>query len=49
VPLPVHDWQMTGLDVNRGFAAADISTAEFTGGAAAAATPLPESQPRADG
>jgi hypothetical protein len=49
VPLPVHDWQMTGLDVNRGFAAADISTAEFTGDAAAAATPLPESQPRADG
>ena len=39
-PLPVHDWHMTGLDVNRGFALSDISTAEFTGGAAAPAMPL---------
>ncbi len=40
IPLPVHDWHMTGLDVNRGFTAADIDAAEFAGSAAAPATSL---------
>jgi hypothetical protein len=39
-PLPVHDWHMTGLDVNRGFTATDISTAEFIGSAMAPAMAL---------
>lgn len=34
VPLSVHRWQMTGLDVNRGLALADVSAAAFTGKAA---------------
>ncbi len=29
LPLSVHDWQLTGLDVNRGFSVADISGATF--------------------
>lgn len=29
--LPVHDWQLTGLDVNRGLNAADISGPAFSG------------------
>jgi hypothetical protein len=40
VPIPVHDWHMTGLDVNRGYTAADISAAAFAGTAAAPAMPL---------
>ena len=39
-PVPVHDWHMTGLDVNRGFTVADISNARFTGAAATPAAPL---------
>ena len=34
--LPVHDWHVTGLDVNRGYSANDIRGPEFT---RAAATP----------
>ena len=30
-PLPVHDWRLTGLDVNRGFQAIDLRGADFTG------------------
>jgi hypothetical protein len=39
-PLPVHDWHLTGLDVNRGFDLADIDGAKFGGAAAAPAAPL---------
>ena len=37
-PLSVHRWQMSGLDVNRGLALADVSAATFTGKAEAPAT-----------
>ncbi len=40
-PLAVHDWRLTGLDVNRGLTPADIDGTEFSGGATRAATPLP--------
>ena len=33
-PLPVHDWRLTGLDVNRGMTVADVAEGRFTGGAA---------------
>ena len=39
VPLPVHDWQLMGLDLNRGFDAAMVSGPAFTGRAAYPATP----------
>ena len=29
--LPVHDWRLLGLDVNRGITAAEISGPEFSG------------------
>lgn len=35
--LPVHAWRLTGLDVNRGYAEADISGPAFTGSASPAA------------
>jgi hypothetical protein len=35
--LPVHDWTLTGLDVNRGYAAEALQGAAFSGGAAAVA------------
>ncbi len=38
--LPAHDWRITGLDVNRGYAAAALRGPQFTGAAAAAAAPL---------
>ena len=38
IALPAHDWQITGLDVNRGYAAADIGGAVFAGAAAAPAS-----------
>jgi hypothetical protein len=41
LPLPVHDWRMTGLDVNRGLEAAEVSGPSFTGKALAPATALP--------
>lgn len=39
VPLPVHDWQLTGLDVNRGLPAETVTGPVFTGRAADPATP----------
>lgn len=39
-PLPVHDWRMTGLDVNRGLDRASVSGPAFTGAAARPATSL---------
>lgn len=36
-PLSVHRWHMSGLDVNRGLALADVSAATFTGKAEAPA------------
>lgn len=38
--LPVHDWRLTGLDVNRGYGAEAVSGAQFTGAAAAPARAL---------
>ena len=34
LPLPVHDWRITGLDVNRGYSPSDVLGPEFTGAAA---------------
>ena len=39
-PIPVHDWQLTGLDVNRGLTAADIGGNALAGRAAAPAESL---------
>lgn len=39
-PLPVHDWRLTGLDVNRGLTDADVTGARFSARAATPATPL---------
>ena len=36
-PLPVHDWHLVGLDVNRGIIAAEVGGVAFTGRAAAPA------------
>lgn len=38
--LPVHDFRLTGLDVNRGYAAGAIDGEAFAGAAAAPAAPL---------
>lgn len=38
--FPAHDWRLTGLDVNRGYALADVSGASFSGAAAAPAQAL---------
>lgn len=38
--LPAHDWRITGLDVNRGYGAGDLSGPAFTGKAAAPAQAL---------
>jgi len=43
--LPVHDWQLTGLDLNRGWSAADITGSQFTGVAKSPAKALPGSNP----
>ena len=40
IRLPAHEWHVTGLDVNRGFEAADVAGAEFTGKATAPAAAL---------
>ena len=40
VPLPVHDWQMTGLDLNRFLSQTELAGPAFTGRAAASAAPL---------
>jgi hypothetical protein len=39
-PLPVHDWRLTGLDVNRGMTPADIGGASFAGAAIAPAAAI---------
>lgn len=40
LPLPVHDWRLTGLDAGRGFGADEIAGATFTGRALAPAAAL---------
>ncbi len=40
LPLPVHDWQLDGLDLNRGLTAAELSGATLSGRAAAPAAAL---------
>jgi len=39
--LPVHDWRLTGLDINRGMQATEISSTDFNGRALAPAKALP--------
>lgn len=39
-PLPVHDWRLTGLEVNRGMTAEELSGPVFLGRAAAPGAPL---------
>jgi hypothetical protein len=41
LPLPVHNWHLTGLDVNRGLTAEELGGMEFSGKAAAPAALLP--------
>ena len=38
--LPVHDWQLTGLDLDRGYGAADLDGSGFGGAARLPARPL---------
>ena len=40
VPIPVHDWQLTGLDLDRGLTSAELSGSSFTGHAIAPARAL---------
>ncbi len=40
LPLPVHDWRLTGLDVDRGLDAAEVGGAAFSGEAARPAAAL---------
>ena len=40
LPLPVHDWRLIGLDVNRGLDVAEVSGPAFSGKAVAAAAGL---------
>lgn len=40
LPLPVHDWRITGLDVKRGYSPSDVIGPEFTGAAARPASPI---------
>jgi hypothetical protein len=40
-PLPVHDWVLTGLDVDRGMSLADLGAGSFQGAAVAPAALLP--------
>ena len=39
-PLPVHDWRLVGIDVNRGLSVADVEGPKFLGPAATPAAPL---------
>ena len=41
LPLPVHGWRLTGLDVNRRLDRALLNGLALTGGAARPAAPLP--------
>lgn len=43
-PLDVHQWRLVGLDLNRGYTAADILGPQFRGAAARPATRLPSAQ-----
>jgi hypothetical protein len=43
LPLPVHDWTLTGLDFNRGINLAEVSGKEFTGKALAPASGVGDS------
>jgi hypothetical protein len=38
--MPVHDWNLTGLDINRGLRASDMEGAQFQGAAVARAAAL---------
>jgi hypothetical protein len=40
IPVPAHDWRITGLDVNRGYGAEALRGPEFSGLAAAPAKPI---------
>ena len=40
LPLPVHDWRLTGLDVNRGLVAQEVSGPDFSAKALAPAASL---------
>ena len=40
LPLHIHDWRLTGLDVNRGLTATEVSGVGFSGRASAPATVL---------
>lgn len=40
IALPAHDWRITGLDVNRGYAPAALAGPELRGAAAAPAAPV---------
>jgi hypothetical protein len=40
IPIPAHDWRITGLDVNRGYAPRQIAAPDFTNLAAAPAAKL---------
>lgn len=40
LPISVHRWQLSGLDVNRGLTPGDVNAAAFTGKAAAPAAPI---------
>lgn len=42
IRLPVHDWNLTGLDINRGLRVADLEGPEFRGAAAVRAAVLPK-------
>jgi len=42
VPIPVHDWRLAGLDVNRGLTVADLDGVEFSDRARAPAALWPE-------
>jgi hypothetical protein len=41
VRMPVHDWNLTGLDINRGLRVSDVEGPEFQGAAVARAALLP--------
>ena len=45
LPLPVHDWRLTGLDVDRGMTASELSGPVFTGAAVAPAAPFKQAAP----
>lgn len=40
LPLPVHDWKLTGLDVDRGYGPQSLSGPRFSGTASADAAPF---------